>query len=69
VLGIEPIGIDDDFLDIGGDSLSATRVAGRILDAFRIDLSPRDLLDATTVARTAALIVARQRASQEPADR
>ena len=66
VLGIEPIGRDDDFLEIGGDSLAAARIAGRIFDAFRIDLTPRDLLEAPTVARMAALIAARPRVPRGP---
>jgi acyl-coenzyme A synthetase/AMP-(fatty) acid ligase/acyl carrier protein len=66
VLGIMPIGRDDDFLEIGGDSLSAARIATRIFDAFRIDLTPRDLLEAPTVARMAELIAARPRAPRGP---
>ncbi len=61
VLGIEPIGIDEDFLELGGDSLQATRIATRILGAFQIDFSPRDLLDAPTIAQMAERIVQRRR--------
>ena len=33
--------IDDDFLEIGGDSLIAARIASRILAMFKVDLAPR----------------------------
>ncbi len=63
VLKIDPLGIDDDFLELGGDSLMAARIASRILAAFQVDLGPRDLFDAPTVARMAELIARRQRES------
>lgn len=69
VLAIEPIGIDEDFLEIGGDSLAAGRIASRVLGAFRIDLAPRDLFDAPTIARMAELIVRRQRESRGQEER
>ena len=69
VLKIDPIGIDENFLEIGGDSLIAARIAGRILAAFRVDLAPRDLFDAPTIARMAALIARRQRESRAREDR
>ena len=35
VLHLDRVGIDDDFLDIGGDSLSATRIVIRRQPCFR----------------------------------
>ena len=64
VLKIDPIGIDDNFLELGGDSLMAARIASRILAAFQIDLAPRDLFDTPTIAQMAELIVRRQRESR-----
>jgi len=61
ILGIELIGIDDDFLDLGGDSLAAVRIASRVLKAFQVDLSPQELFDAPTIAEMADLIAQRQR--------
>jgi len=38
VLGIEGIGVEDNFLDLGGDSLIALRVLIRIRDKFGVDV-------------------------------
>src|SRR4029078_3585289 len=51
VLGLERVGVDDSFFDLGGDSLSAMRVMAAInksLDAVR---GVRALFDAPTVAQ------------------
>jgi acyl-coenzyme A synthetase/AMP-(fatty) acid ligase/SAM-dependent methyltransferase/acyl carrier protein len=69
VLKIDPLGIDDDFLELGGDSLIAARIAGRLLAAFQVDLTPRDLFDAPTIARMAELILRRQRESRGQEER
>jgi acyl carrier protein len=68
VLKIDPIGVEDDFLEIGGDSLIAARIASRILIAFCVDLAPRDLFDAPTIARMADLVVRRQREARDRED-
>jgi pyochelin synthetase len=39
VLGLDEVGITDDFLEVGGDSLLAARLAANIRTAFGIDLS------------------------------
>ncbi len=50
VLELNAVGIHDNLFDLGGDSLSATRVISRIRDALRIELSVRMLFDRPTVA-------------------
>jgi acyl carrier protein len=50
VLGQERVGIYDNFFDLGGHSLSVTRVISRLRDAFRIDLPLRKLFDLPTVS-------------------
>ncbi len=56
VLGLEQIGIHDSFFDLGGHSLTATQIAGRIRQLFNIDLALRDLFESTTIAQIGALI-------------
>jgi NADP-dependent 3-hydroxy acid dehydrogenase YdfG/acyl carrier protein len=49
-LGIAPIGIDDDFVSLGGDSLNALRVCGAARARLGIVLPLRLLLDSRTIA-------------------
>ncbi|MGH9895247.1 MAG: non-ribosomal peptide synthetase, partial [bacterium] len=67
VLGLDRVGIHDDFLDLGGHSLMATRILSRVAEAFGVELSLQSLLQAPTVAQMAATISASQTksASQE----
>ncbi|HEY0224819.1 MAG TPA: thioester reductase domain-containing protein, partial [Mycobacterium sp.] len=50
ILGLNRIGIDDSFFDLGGDSLSAMRVIAAINAAFDIHLMVRTMFDAPTVS-------------------
>ena len=56
VLGLDQVGIHDDFLALGGHSLVATRVLTRLRRMFALDLPFRLLMEASTVARVAARI-------------
>ncbi len=56
LLGIQQIGIYDDFFDLGGHSLLATQVVSRVRDAFQVDLSLRSLFEQVTAAGMAASI-------------
>jgi amino acid adenylation domain-containing protein len=56
VLGIERVGIRDDFFTLGGQSLLATQVLSRAGEAFGVDLPLRALFEARTVEALARRI-------------
>jgi hypothetical protein len=66
VLGLDEVGVEDDFLELGGDSLLAARVVSRAIDTFVIDLPMHALYESPTVA---AMALAIGRVAQESGDR
>jgi len=60
VLGIDRVGIQDNFFDLGGDSLAATRVIARVLKQYRLELPLRTLFLCPIVKEMAAVITEHQ---------
>ncbi|WP_346765427.1 amino acid adenylation domain-containing protein [Rhodococcus sp. 105337] len=54
VLGVERVGLDDDFFAMGGNSLNATQVVARLGSALDTRVPVRALFDAPTVEALAA---------------
>ena len=71
VLGINSIGIHDDFFDLGGHSLAASRVISRVIRTFQLELPLKFLFASPTVAEMATVISQYQAkaASQEALER
>ncbi|MYR08758.1 amino acid adenylation domain-containing protein [Gordonia sp. SID5947] len=56
VLGVDRIGVTESFFDIGGNSLSATRVVARLAEALDAQVPVRMLFDAPSVRELVALV-------------
>jgi len=57
VLGIDKVGVNDSFVELGGHSLMAIQLAARIREMFEVELSVAKLYNAPTVAGLATAIV------------
>ncbi|MFD5823953.1 SDR family NAD(P)-dependent oxidoreductase [Lentzea sp. NPDC060358] len=56
LLGDDPIGADDDFFELGGDSLVALRLLSFLRERYGVDLSMAQLFDAPTISAQASVI-------------
>jgi len=56
LLGVETVGLDDDFFNLGGHSLIAVRMFSKIKKTYQQDLSLSTLFEARTIRQLATLI-------------
>ena len=68
VLGLALVGVHDNFLELGGDSLLAGQVISRVIGTFRVELPLRSLFEAPTVADMALAITQSQAEGAKPED-
>ncbi len=54
LLGIDEVGVEDNFFMLGGHSLFGTQVIARVSDAFGIEISLRYIFESPTIAGLAA---------------
>src|SRR4029077_10324857 len=60
VLSIGQIGIHDNFFDLGGHSLAATRVISQVIKKFQLDIPLQSLFQSPTITEMAAVITEHQ---------
>jgi amino acid adenylation domain-containing protein len=58
LLGVEPVGVDDDFFDLGGHSLLATELLDTLRREFRVEVPAQTLYLKPTVAELSAAVSA-----------
>ncbi|PIB73059.1 hypothetical protein CQY23_23380, partial [Mycobacterium celatum] len=56
ILGVERVGVDDSFFDLGGDSLSAMRLIAAINNGLDAGVAVRTIFEAPTVSQLASRI-------------
>ena len=66
VIGVECVGIHDDFFALGGDSLMATQLISLIRDATQVEVSFLSFFDTPTVAEMARCIEETSQAVPDP---
>ncbi|WP_353507227.1 amino acid adenylation domain-containing protein, partial [Gordonia sp. ABSL1-1] len=59
--GIAEVSVTASFFELGGNSLSATRLAARVSDVLDADVSVRDVFEAPTVRELAGIVAGRSR--------
>ena len=60
VLSLEQVGVHDSFFDLGGHSLTATRVVSQVIKQFQTEVPLQFLFQSPTIAEMAAVINAHQ---------
>jgi acyl carrier protein len=60
ILGLDQIGIHDNFFDLGGHSLTAMRVVSRVIKQFPLELPLQFFFQSPTIAEMAGVIMEHQ---------
>jgi acyl carrier protein len=60
VLSLDQVGIHDNFFDLGGHSLAATRVVSQVIKHFQVQLPLKSLFESPTIAEMARVITEHQ---------
>lgn len=58
LLGVNPVGVEDSFFDLGGHSLIAVRLFAAVKREFKVEFPISVLFEAPTIAKCAAMIAA-----------
>ena len=56
LIGGGPVGVHDNFFEVGGHSLMALQLLARARQVFEVEVSPRDFIEAPTLANLARLV-------------
>jgi acyl transferase domain-containing protein/acyl carrier protein len=66
LLGIEPVGVHDNFFDLGGNSLTAIRIISRLKSELGVDVAEVSLFEGPTVAALAKLLLPEPSPTPQP---
>src|SRR5205807_7143949 len=58
VIGLDEVGVHDNFFDLGGHSVLVTQIVARVRKAFDVDVGLRTVFERPTIAELAATIQA-----------
>jgi len=61
VLGVERVGIFDNFFNLGGNSLCAVELTSRLNNIFQVTLPQHSIFQAGTVAKLSQLVIANEK--------
>ncbi|NEP51637.1 MAG: amino acid adenylation domain-containing protein, partial [Moorea sp. SIO3C2] len=64
ILEVNQISVDDNFFEVGGDSLLATRIVSQIRESFQVDINLRDFFEAATIKDVAEYLEVALQAKQ-----
>jgi len=65
LLGVDKIGVHDNFLELGGDSLLAVRLISRMRDTFQQELSMGLIFEASSIAELSKAVVQKDQKDQD----